>query len=345
MWMFLTLACHLPASGPTAADADRVPVKVETTTVAIEPMPSWLVMTGTLVSSQQAQVAADATGVITSVRVERGQKVHRGDVLAEVDTRITDLSARAGAYQAEAVDAQLKAAEADCKRTEQLFSQQVIAQAQYERAMAGCQAQRASLQAARANAAMATTNVAKAQIRAPFEGTVGEKLVEVGNFVQAASPVVSLYGAGLLRVRFTVPEASATLVDFNQRVEVLPVADREHPVPGTVRFLGPALREQTRDRVVEAELVPTDRPILPGMFAEVRVEVAQQPSPVVPKSAIVGDDMVHRLFLVREGRAFEVVVKTGSEREGMVAVQTDLREGDVVVLNPPATLHDGQKVE
>jgi membrane fusion protein (multidrug efflux system) len=306
-------------------------------------MPKWLPVTGTIVADRQAQVAADATGVVVSTSAERGQPVKKGDELVVIDTRISQLSAVASGAQEGVARAQLEAAQKDCERAKQLLDQGVIPQAQYDRTAAQCEAQSKALQAASASADIAQTSLSKTRVRAPFDGRIGDRLVEVGAFVANASPVVTLYAVEALRVRFTVPEAKVASIVQDAPIKFR-VAASDQEYDGMVRYVSPALREQTRDLVVEAVAENTDGNLRPGMFASVRVAVASVPQPVVPDSAVRGADTVHTVFTVREGRAFENVVRVGAEQGGYTAVLTDLADGDEIVVDPPAGLRDGQLI-
>lgn len=338
-------ACHSGGSSSAAVSQELAPIDVQTATIATAAMPTHIQLTGSILADRQVQVAADVNGVVVATRVERGQQVRKGDVIAVVDTRVSQLSAKANSAQAEAQSAQLAAAEADCKRADDLHSQGVISDSQYERSRAACEAQRQAVAAARAAADITQTNLGKTSIRAPFDGIVGERMVEVGAFVSSASPVATLYAAGGLRVRFPVPEFHISGVEIGRRVEVVVSSQPDRRFPGTVQYVSGALREATRDLVVEAVLDQPDPALRPGMFARVDLETGEQSVAVVPASAIRAEGTVHRLFLVREGRAFEQVVRVGSTRDGQTAVLTDVAAGDVVVVSPPESLRDGQKVE
>lgn len=344
------LAC---AGGPGSADpsaSDRDPVVAVTLgTAESRPMPGVLPLTGALVAANQAHVAADASGTVTSVTVERGQKVNRGQVIAVVDTRISQLSSTASAAQRDLAQAQLAAANDECTRAQALYTGGAMSKAQYDRTMTTCDAQTHALDAARAQAAIATTTLAKAQIRAPFAGTVGERLVDVGEFVGPSQPVITLYTDDALRVRFTVPQKDVPLVHEGQKARFRTVGASGDWREATVRYLSAALRDQTRDLVVEAEVAVAEgndaTALRPGMFAEVALDLDDAPAVVVPDAAVVTDNTVHTLFVAREGRVFKSVVDIGESRDGVTVVRTDVAAGDKVVLAPPANLADGARVE
>ena len=343
--MFITLlallACFGGKSDADAKNAAIEPIAVKAVTVEAAPMPRTLALAGTLVAIHQVQLAADANGVVISTQVERGQRVKKGEVLITVDTRVANLSAAAGAAQARAQEAQLTAAVAECERAEKLKAEGVISQAQYERARAACDAQKAALDAARASASLASTQATKTFIRAPFDGIVGERLVEVGSFVAAQSPVVTLYADGLPRVRFTVGEANAAKVSPGAEVRVRLSGGSDEWFTGSVKTVSGAVREMTRDVVVEAELEPLSGPALPGMSAQVELVIDKPITPVVPTSALRSVGPVRRVFLVKDNAAFEVVVRVGAEEGANTAILEGVVAGDQVVAEPPAALRDG----
>lgn len=342
----LALACGRgPTDAPAAAPAEEAaPVQVATATARTAPMPTRIPLVGSLVAARQALVAADTTGVVVEARVERGERVRKGEVLVVIDSRAARYSAAASEAQAVAQAAQAELAARECARANDLYAQGVLSKAQYERTQASCEAQSRVADAARASARLAGSNADRTRVKAPFAGVVGERMVEVGTFVQAASPVASLYADGPLRVRLSVPETQSGGIAEGSAVTVFPTALDGVQVPATVKYVAGAIREQTRDLVVEAELAEADARLRPGMSVRVELEVGRAPAVVVPEAALRSIDGAPSLFVVRDGVAIQRVVRVGARAGGDVAVLSDLSEGDVVVLDPPAALRDGARV-
>jgi RND family efflux transporter MFP subunit len=345
-WWVWALGCgHGTAELDVRSAEGGDPLDVETVEVRPAPFPQVVELTGTVVADRQTLLAADTAGVVVETLFERGDRVTRGQVLAVVDAGTVGLSARAGAAQAEAQRAQLGAAERECARAEQLLADQVISRSQYERTMAQCEAQRRGVDAAAASAAAASALVGQTRIRAPYDAVVGERLVEVGAFVQQPSPIASLFADTGLRVKIAVPESQLPRVALGSPVELLPTALPDRSYRAEVKTMSGALREQTRDVLVEATLLDADAQLRPGMFGRVRIESPPIDTLVVPDAAIRTDGTLKRLFVVREGRAFELVVRTGLSRDGLTAVLTDVAAGDLVVSPVPDELRDGRRVE
>jgi RND family efflux transporter MFP subunit len=345
-WWVLVLGCgHEVGQVDVRSAEGGDPLDVETIEVRSAPFPQVVELTGTVVADRQTQLAADTAGIVVDTLFERGDRVAKGQVLAIVDPGTMGMNARAGAAQVEAQRAQLDAAERECVRAEQLLADQVISRSQYERTLAQCEAQRRGVDAASASAAAASALVGQTRIRAPFDAIVGDRLVEVGAFVNQPSPVATLYADTGLRVKVAVPESQLPRVALGSAVVVLPTALPDRSYHAEVKTMSGALRDQTRDVVVEAVISDADADLRPGMYARVRIESPPVDTLVVPDAAIRTDGTLKHLYVVREGRAFEVVVRTGLSRDGQTAVLTDLKAGDLVVSPVPDELRDGRRVE
>jgi membrane fusion protein (multidrug efflux system) len=335
------------ATATASPELTLPPTVVETAPVVVRKMPRLLTLTGSVVSNLQSEVAANVAGRVVAASVERGQAVRAGEVLAVVDSKAAGLSAAAASAQARFADTQLSQAKLDCERAEQLFSTNAIAKAEYDRMKSQCQAQLFSADAARAQAGLAEKLAGDTQIRAPFAGVVGERYVSPGEYVMPSTRVASVYALDPVRVSISVPEAAIGAVKEGQTLEVHVAAWPGRGFPAVVRFVSPALRAQTRDLLIEASAANKDGLLRPGMFATVDLLVGEDDLPTVPAEAVVADGTVKRIFLAREGQAFELVVRTGVTRDGRIAVLEPLDDKAQVIVRPPPGLHDGSvlKVE
>lgn len=349
MAALLVPACKKAPPADTAAASKGVdakaPVHVETAEVRRELVPRYMTLTGSISADVSSEVAANVSGRVTRTYVERGMPVKAGQVLASIDSRAAGLQVAAAAAQSQAAQTQLNLARQDCERAEGLFRQGAISKAEYERQTTQCTAQLYQANAAQANADLAGKAVGDATIRAPFAGIVGERFVNVGEFVQPPTRVASVFAVDPVRVSLSVPESAVGSVKVGQSLVLSVSSSPGKEFPATVRFLSPALRPTTRDLIVEASAPNPDGELHPGMFATARVAIGEEEQPTVPVRAIKADGTVKRLFAVRDGRAFEMVVRTGVEKDGRVVVYESLAAGEKVVVAPPAGLEDGSPVQ
>lgn len=343
-----TLACKKPAqqNAPelTAAKAD-VKVSVTTSPVGEQAMPELLVLTGQLRASQESEVAADANGKVAATFVERGQRVKQGDTLAILDARGASITATAAAAQTGLAKAQLDQAKKECDRVEALFKSGAISQAEYDRTTSQCQTTQYSAAAAAAQQQNAQKLVGDAVIRAPFAGIIGERFVNVGQYVQPQTRVVSLYAPDPLRLELTVPEANVSAIKPDMPVSFTVASFGDRTFSGNVKFISPNVRPSTRDLVVEALVPNADGALRPGMFAVAKLPVGEKKLPVVPTTSVKSDDAASRVFVVVDKRIQERVVQVGGEREGKIAVVSGVKPGEQVVVQPGPDVRDGAVVQ
>jgi membrane fusion protein (multidrug efflux system) len=317
---------------------------VQLAPVEVRSMPRLLTLTGSVIANRQSEIAANVPGRVMSTSIERGQKVKQGELLVQIDTGSTAFSAQASKAQAQLADTQAVQAKSDCTRAESLFAQGVIAQAEYDRQKTLCQVQELQAKAASASAGMTSKMLSDATIRAPFAGAIGERYVNVGEYVQPGTRIASVYVFDPVRVTISVPEAAVSLVHEGQTLDVHVSAWPDRTFPAKVEYLSPALRQNTRDLIIEATASNGDAALRPGMFATVALSVGEESVATVPADAIVADGTVKRLYVARDGKAFELVVGTGVTKDGRTAVTENFEEGARVIVKPPVGIKDGAPI-
>lgn len=339
-----------PAAPPSAtashvAKADKAAaIQVETAPVSRRPMPRYLTLTGSILADRSSEVAANVSGRITQTRVERGDEVKRGDILALVDPKAAGLQAEAAHAQSLSAASQVDLARQDCARADALFREGALAKSEYERQKTACSQLLYSSDAARAQAELARKLARDTAIRAPMDGTIGDRYVNVGEYVLPNSRIAAIYAIDQVRVSISVPEVAVGQIKQGQSLDIHVSAYPDRTTPAIVRYVSPALRPATRDLIIEAIAQNADRSLMPGMFATVLLELGRESQLTVPRSAIKVDGTVRRVFLARNNEAYEVVVQTGVEDEGQVAVLDSVEDSDRVILNPPVELRDGSPI-
>lgn len=347
--MFAVAGCEAsePASAAPAPVSPKVvdTVKVETAPVTIQKMPRYLTLTGSVLSDKTSEIAANVAGQVVATYVERGQPVKKGQVIAVVDARAAGFQAAAAAAQSKAAETQVQQAREDCARADTLFKEGALAKSEYDRQKTLCSAQLYSANAAQAQADLAGKLAGDTTIRAPIDGIIGERYVNVGEYVMPSTRVSSVFAVDQVRISISVPESVVSMVKEGQTIDVNVSAYPDRKFPATVRLVSPALRSNTRDLIVEAFAQNKDRALMPGMFATVLLTVGEEEQPTVPVEAIRNEGTVRRLFLAKQSSAYEVVVHTGVEKDGRIAVLEPLTPEDRVILRPPPGLRDGTSIQ
>jgi membrane fusion protein, multidrug efflux system len=283
---------------------------------------------GSLRSRQSVTLRPEVSGRVVQIAFADGAQVRQGQLLIQLD----DTLQRAELSQSQA---QLSIARANLKRNEELVSQNFVAQRVLDES-------RASLQVAEAQVQLAEARLARMRILAPFNGTVGIRNINLGDYVKDGADLVNLEDTTQLYVDFSLPERYQARVRVGQSVQVQ--LDALPGVAFTARILAldPLVSANGRSLQVRAVLPTQTRSGLrPGLFARVTVVLSvDEAALMVPEEAVVpqgGRQAVFRLEKEGEGDAAKLVSKRtevtlGLRRGAMVQVLQGLKEGDTVVV-------------
>ncbi|HEX5639538.1 MAG TPA: efflux RND transporter periplasmic adaptor subunit [Burkholderiaceae bacterium] len=290
---------------------------------------------------QQATLAAQINGSVTAYYVEAGDPVKKGQILARLDTRDTDAQVAAGRAGIAQAEAALSSAKSNYERTKSLVAQKFISQAALDKAESEYKVALAAVESARAGSVQATTARGFAEIRAPFDGIVTRRLMEVGEFASPGRAVIAVHDPASLRAvgslpqfvlpatarvdRATVDIPSIGKVYVATRVTVLPAADP--------RLLSTQVR---------AELPSAAPGLTPGMAAKVLIPVGKANKRVIPEAALVRrGELVAVNVATPQGQPQLRQVRVGPsvrtpDGQKLVEVLAGLSDGEVVLLNPLA---------
>jgi membrane fusion protein (multidrug efflux system) len=339
-----TSGCTRAATAKTE-DATTPPVHVTTADVTEVDAPIALELTGSLKGMKEADLAANASGRVVRTFVERGDLVKEGAVVAQLDTSAAALSLNEAKVQVDTQKTQEDINQADCTRYDQLKAKGAISALEYDQATAKCKTAPLSIIAAQARQSIASKTVGDGTIRAPFTGVVSERYVEVGEYVQPSSKVISIVQGGDLRLELTVPEANVANVKPGADVSFKVAAYPDKTFHGTLKFVSGAVRAATRDLVCEAVVGNPDKILRPGMFADVSLVTGTHKLPSVPDASVFERQDKKRVFVVTDGRLEERVVQYGPEVAGRLSIENGVKLGDKVVVGSLTGLLNGARVE
>lgn len=335
---------HAPAEAaqPPAAKT----VKVTSAPATLQEAPTWLLLAGQLKGGHQTDLAANVSGRITSLKVERGAVVKIGDPIALVDVRAASLSATEARAQAANAKASADAAKLDCERAKVLGATGSISKAELDRLEAQCRSTELMVSAMDARAQLAAQNVGDGVIRAPFSGSISERYVDVGAYVQKETKVVSIVEVDQLRLETAIPEASIAFAKPGAKIRFSVAGYPDRFFDGTLRYVAASVRQATRDIVSEAVVEDPEGILRSGMFASVRLQQSTAKLPAIPAQAIVKRDGKAAAFVVASNRVELRFLQTGDPLPGdVVSILRGVAEGDKVVIAPPADLANGQAVD
>jgi len=332
------------AKTDAAAAPSAPPVAVATDAVTTIETPRILRLTGTLRGERETDLAANVAGRVISVKVERGQSVAKGELIAQVDVSSAALALAEARVAVQTSKTQEEINQVDCARYERLKASGAVTDLEYDQVTAKCKTAPLNREAAEARQSIAAKNVGDGRIRSPFAGIVTDRYIEVGEYVQASSRVASLAQVADLRLEFSLPEQNFPDVKLGQSVGFRVAAYGEQLFSGSVSHVSGAVRE-TRDVLVEASVKNPDRKLLPGMFADVELTIGQEMLPSVAKTATFEANGKLNVFAVQGGVLEQRVLQPGPEVNGRISVRRGVVQGEQVVAAPSPELKNGQRVK
>ena len=371
-WWWLA-AVLLAAGAAYWAYAYNALVTVEVTTVS-QAYPSQahtlLNATGYVVAQRKAAVASKATGRLEWLNVREGSQVRAGEILARLESNDVKAQMQQAAAGVRVAQANLEQGAAELKdvtralaRSRDLLAQKFVSPAahdivvaRHEKAQAALSGFKASIAVAQANLRVTEVAVEQTLIRAPFDGVVLTKNANVGDVITPFSSalgsqaaVVTMADMTTLEVEADVSEANLAKVKLGQPCEIQLDALPGQRFRGTVQRTVPTVDRAKATVLVKVRFVDSDPRILPEMSAKVAFLENEMPSgeraarTVVQPAAIVERGGATVMFVVRDGKAAQVAVKSGMKIGELVEV-TGVTSGDKVVVRPPEKLRDGSAV-
>ena len=319
----------------SASEAAGMPPTPVATSVAIgETWEETLTFTGSLRAVQGVTLTAELPGTVVKLDVENGADVKQGDILLELDTtqEQADLaSALAG----------LRLAKINLDRTKELLDKRIIAESEYDTAVA-------TFDQEQAKSATLRATIAKKIIRAPFTGRAGIRKVNLGQTLAAGDELIPLHSSDPIYVEFSVPQTQLDSITVGQALRVATDGVNE-PVPGEITAINPVVDEATRSARVQGTLRNADGSLRAGLFAEVEVVLPKKLDVVaVPISSILNAAYGDSVYVIEEkaGKmtARQQFVKLGGNRGDFVSVVKGLAAGDRVVSAGAFKLTNGASV-
>ena len=342
-WCVATAALavsSLAASAAWAQEQEQPPAPVTVAPVTKGSLASTVTATGTVVSRNDARLAAEVTGRLDWV-AEPGAKVAKGAQLARVDARALELQLAENDAQISRLAANAELLDTQLARLNAL-PEGIASKSQIEEAAARLSMARHELTQARAARESIRHQVARAVIRAPFPGFVAERIRQLGEFVTAGTEVIRLTDTESVEVVARAPVAEAGHLAVGQAVTVRGSAQEQE---SRIRAIVPVGDERSRMIEVRIAMSGAGWPI--GSAVRVDLPAARQSAGLmVPRDAvIVRADGAH-VFRVGKGDLAErIAVRVGNGDSQRVEVTGTLKAGDRVVVRGGERLRQGQPVK
>jgi multidrug efflux system membrane fusion protein len=316
------------------------PTPVSIAVAKTEVIPNLLTAVGDLAAVHQVNVTSDVSGRITNIMFEPGSTVKAGSPLVQLfdEPEQGDLAS----FKAQAVMGQLA-----LDRAKQLAARQFGPQATVDQAQSTFD---------QANSGIAKTEAIISQklVKAPFDGVLGVRHVEVGQFLTAGTQIVSLTDLSTLYANFTVTEKDSGQLKVGQAVRIVVDAYPNRNFEGKITTIEPQIATDTRNIHVQATLDNPDHILKPGMFTTVTVVLPDKPPVItVPETAVDYTLYGDSVFLLTEKKeddgkttltAVRTFVRTGNRIDGRAEIVSGVKDGDRVVAVGQLKLQSGAPV-
>lgn len=305
---------------------------------------------GEFLPFQEVSIYPKADGFVEKVLVDRGSKVHKGQVLMVLEAPETEeqlIAARSNFLKAKAVLVGSK------EHYRRLVSGSKITGSvsalDLESSYARMMADSAAATGEQANFGALTKIKSYLVVRAPFDGVITERNVHpgalVGSGLRTAGPMLMLQQQSRLRLVVDIPEIYSIGVRSGKKVTFQVNAIPGKTFKGRIARRSGSMNQKFRSETIEIDVENTSRTLKPGMFAEISLgSETSKGSLAVPTSAVLTSTEVQYVIRVKDDLTQYVAVKTGMQSDSMTQVFGNLKAGDKIVVNPRSNLKNGVQV-
>ena len=314
------------------------PETVTTVTARSESWETSLSAVGSLTAVQGVTVAAELPAKVVEIAFDPGAKVKRGDLLIRQDTSVEEA-------QLPGAEAQVTLTESVLARDVEMLQEKIISQADFDAAAAGHRQAMAQVETLRAT-------IAKKTIRTPFGGRLGVRQVNLGQTLKEGDPIVTLQSLDPIFVNFALPQQELSQLRTGLPVRVTSDASPGLAIHGRITTVNPLVDAETRNIQVQATVANQAEKLRPGMFVNAAVGLpVRQKALVIPATGVLYAPYGDSVFVVADDNAVkggkalrQQFVRLGEKRGDFVAVNSGLKEGEIIVSTGVFKLRNGQAV-
>ena len=316
----------------------------ETVTTAVVRSESWealIASVGSLEAVQGVMLTAELPGKVVRIAFEPGTKVRAGDLLLQQDTSSEEALLRAA-------KATVALTKIELERSRKLLGKKAVAQAKYDSDDAQYKQAVAQIDGIRAS-------IRKKTIRAPFAGSLGIRLVNLGQNLNEGEPIVSLQTIDPIFVNFSLPQQQLAQVKPGLKVRVTTDAFPGQAIEGEITAISPEVDAATRNIRIQATVANSQERLRPGMFVNVAVVLPSREEVLaIPTTAVLYAPYGDTVFVVDSKKSEkgvepvnvvkQKIVKLGEKRGDFVASVSGLDKGETIVSTGVFKLRNGQAI-
>lgn len=306
------------------------PVTVVTQRVATRPETVRVEAIGSARAATSAELYPESAGLVTDVNFDAGDYARRGEPLVELDARRERLA--------------VELAEVAVKEAEQLLARYRRIEDTGALSASQIEAGETALASAQIELQQARVALADRTVRAPFSGHLGITTVDRGDRITPTTRIAQIDDRSTLYVDFAAPEEVFARLRPGQTVTLTPYSNPDRTIEARVRAVDSTVAADQRTFTVRTAVPNAADRLRPGMSFRIGFEDYGRPRTAVPEAAIVWGGEGAYLWAVRDGRARRVPLEIVSRRDGLVLIDANLAENEIIVVEGVQKVREGQAV-
>ncbi len=330
-------ATQVKAMSEAGANTPAPSETVSTFAAEIQHWPNTYTAMGSVEASEGIRITAEVAGKVKEIRFKSGEQVKKGTVI---------LVQESGNEQAQlsAAEARLRLAKSNHERLVELRKRNTVSQSELDNAVQ-------QMESAQGDVNDLKTTLEKKLVRAPFDGRLGIRQVDLGEDLQVGGEIVSLQATNSVRVNFPVPQFWLVQMSRGLAVEVSVGDGSDFTIKGQITAIGAEISTVTRNAIVQSYLDNEKNQLIPGMAVETKVTLSNpQEVLAVPATAVVYAPFGDTVFVIEPGekvgtfKARQQFVRLGKARGDFIEIIDGLKAGDLVASAGAFKLLNGQAV-
>lgn len=341
--LITTSLAGTPGNEGKKPDQPATPVRVSA--VEMKMVSDQISLIGTTEAAAESTVASEVSGIVENFPANEGDFVKKGQLIVKLSSEETNLRIKGAKAQKEKIRESLLFAEKELGRFTKLKESNSIASSKYDEVLYNYNSLTQELKRSEAEIESLLYELKRKQVFAPISGFVAKEHTEVGEWVNAGGPVVTIVDLERIKINVDVPERYAVLLSPKSDVKVSIKSLPGKQFAGKIQAVLPSGDRGSRTYPVRIFIPNPGMKIKSGMEAAVLFSLAGGKNALlVQKDAVVpaGDNRI--VFTVKDGKAFPVMVKVLGYYDGNAAVEGDLKPGDKVVIRGNERLRPGQPI-
>lgn len=289
-----------------------------------------LSLSGSIEANEQVDIRSEISGIVQSINFEEGTNVSKGQVLFKVN----DIELRA---QLARINTSQGLASENERRAKLLLQKEAISQEEYDIASA-------DFKTAKAETQLIQAQIGKTTVRAPFSGKIGLRSISNGTYVTPTTVIAKLVNTSQLKITFSIPEKYASQMKVGNTLSFTTAGSAEK-FTAKIYAIEPEIEIATRTLKLRAIAENKEGKLYPGTFAKVTLPLDDiNDALLVPTEALIPIQNGKKIFVSENGKAKEIIVKTGARTDKDILITSGLKAGDTILTTGVMTLKNGMPV-